>query len=44
MRSKALRIIDKVISLMSNEMLDNFIEPYNFAKFIYGIFKGQNLT
>jgi len=34
-RSKTLQIIDKMISLFSDELLNNFIEPYSFAKFIY---------
>ena len=34
-RTKALQIIDKLILLFSEELLNNFIEPYSFAKFIY---------
>lgn len=34
-RLKTLQIIDKMISLFNEELLNNFIEPYSFAKFIY---------
>jgi hypothetical protein len=31
---KTLQAIDKLILLFSDELLNNFIEPYSFAKFI----------
>ena len=34
-RSKTLSAIDKLILLFNEELLNNFIEPYSFAKFIY---------
>jgi hypothetical protein len=44
LRSRVLQVIDKIIALLDNEMLSNFIEPYEFAKFLYGIFKTKDLT
>lgn len=43
-RQHSLQVIDKVISLMDNTMLDNFIVAYDFAKFLYGIFKQKELA
>jgi hypothetical protein len=43
-RTKTLQIIEKIINLFNNELLNNFIEPYSFAKFIYSNFKSNNLT
>jgi hypothetical protein len=40
-RSKTLQIIDKIIALFNDELMNNFIEPYSFAKFIYSNFKSQ---
>jgi len=42
-RTKTLQVIDKIISLFNEELLNNFIEPYSFAKFIYSNFKSFNL-
>lgn len=42
-RAKALQIIDKLILLFNQELLNNFIEPYSFAKFIYSNIKTNNL-
>lgn len=33
-RSKTLIVIDKILLLFGHELLQNFIEPYSFAKFI----------
>ena len=33
-RAKTLQAIDKLILLFNEELLNNFIEPYSFAKFI----------
>lgn len=43
MRHKTLALIDKIIALMDSQMLQNFVEPYEFAKFLFGIFKGGDL-
>jgi len=42
-RTKTLQIIDKMISLFNNELLNNFIEPYSFAKFIYSNLRTNNI-
>ncbi len=42
-RNKALQVIDKLISLFSDELLNNFIEPYSFAKFIYSNLRSNQL-
>jgi hypothetical protein len=33
-----------MISLFNNELLNNFIEPYSFAKFIYSSLRTNHLT
>ena len=43
-RLKALQIIEKMISLFNEELLNNFIEPYSFAKFIYANLQQANPT
>lgn len=43
-RIKTLQIIDKMISLFNEELLNNFIEPYSFSKFIYSNFRSQHLA
>lgn len=42
-RNKTLQIIDKLILLFSEELLNNFIEPYSFAKFIYSNLRSNHL-
>lgn len=42
-RNKALQVIDKMISLFNDELLNNFIEPYSFAKFIYSNLRSKQL-
>jgi hypothetical protein len=42
-RSKVLKVIDKMISLFNDELLNNFIEPYSFAKFIYSNLRSNHL-
>lgn len=43
-RIKTLQIIDKIISLFNEELLNNFIEPYSFAKFIYSNLRSLHPT
>jgi hypothetical protein len=42
-RNKTLQVIDKTISLFNDELLNNFIEPYSFAKFIYSNLRTNHL-
>lgn len=43
-RIKTLQIIDKMIALFTEELLNNFIEPYSFSKFIYSNLRSQHLA
>ena len=42
-RSKTLQTIDKLITLFNQEILNSFIEPYSFAKFIYSNLRTNQL-
>ncbi len=42
-RAKTLQIIDKMILLFNRELLNNFIEPYSFGKFIFSNFKSNSM-
>jgi hypothetical protein len=42
-RSKTLQTIDKLILLFNEELLNNFIEPYSFAKFINSNLRNNQL-
>mmetsp|Transcript_39169 Transcript_39169/g.37532 ORF Transcript_39169/g.37532 Transcript_39169/m.37532 type:complete len:107 (+) Transcript_39169:1225-1545(+) len=44
LRTKTLQVIDKTLQLSSNELLNNFIEPYSFAKFIFSNFQSHNIA
>ena len=42
MRAKSLKVIDKMINLFNEQLLNNFIEPYSFAKFILSNLRSKN--
>ena len=43
-RVKTLQTIDKLLLLFNEELLNNFIEPYSFAKFIYSNLRTNQLS
>jgi len=43
-RIRMLQLIDKIIALFTDELLENFIEPQQFANFIYQILKSKHIN
>lgn len=44
LRAKTLKTIDKLILLFNEELLNNFIEPYSFAKFINSNLRSNQIS